>query len=1099
MNKPILKPVAQSADDPLVMISEVMKTFDGDWQGADSVTVVRSTTNANVNKRFLMDDNGEIRKEAQGAIKDAIAVVVGVPDVHAMGTLLELVASEGSCCLISGRFLGAPGRPGAASDLFRVLSSSAALSVDLPTEGWGDYKGLKTVTRSLANTAAGTWVLLDCDFVSGMPPELELTDYEAGWWPKMVEAFPALDCVGRVHVPSSTSRLVDDRGDIVYPETPSSHTWVQIVDPDALDGLRPLMLYGAARSGIAFVRRNAAGAGQLWTIFDPSTFSRERLAFEGCPVTNIEDYTIAEPDITVVDGGRFDTGLIPPLTPDDFDAIAKEHDLRFTVGVVGGVRSVRIEEESLTGDAELILRDRRDLTRAGVEGQTATVAAIHISVAGQKNPAIRAQIPYRDSTSFAATMYLGRDRMPFLNDFGTSYTYRISLDEKKNLPEGAYRAALVAALLSGDEEAAKWTAATYGAVLGYKGRSKDVVRELIVAVVAEVIKADPTCFLPDYPTKSRNKVVTEYVKDALSAVDVRLGKDDDGDGVPAPAGGNLASDYEELDAAIGRYNERMIFAEMGKKPIVIEEIDLNQGRDDTPIWEPYSRSAETVQAMLDNERAVDWQIGPSGQMEPEIVVPFRKWRYHEKRNTASGVYFKPECNFHSLPRPMQYGGMYNLWQGYCFEPAESADDTGDDLETCLYHLRAVMAGGDEEKFKYLINWLAALIQHPWMRGMVMLVFKSEPGTGKNTFSELFLRALFGWHSFEINKAEDITGRFNGMFGYCALVVGNEALWGGDKASKGAIKTLIDEMRRVEMKFMEAQMVRNYAKFIFYTNEDWFIPDDFDGRRFAVFDVSSEHKQDPVYFGKLRKALVNGRGALLRYLMDVDVDHDAVRKPPAWASEAGLNNKLKGADGFTNWLYKFARDGEVRVAEKNVPFGKYNLTLGDGTKFLDDEIDGGDAQRRDGNVICQLSVDGETAFTTDLLYQSYLTEVGTMRRQSGEPIDLRLFGKKLSGLKSNDGEKVCTGSRTRKAVFDSYAETIGSSEQIKEEQKRVRGSLTFYRLGSLDRMREAFESFTGAPVDWPDKMLSAEFGDDVKDDGHSGQAEEMWDLEREVCE
>lgn len=1061
--------------DPLESIAETMRAFKGDWKSPDAVTLVRSTRGFPVNKTFKMDDDGEITKTAQASIADATGIVVGVPDVNAFGTLLEMVGAEPSMCLISGRFAGAPGPDGPVSKKFRILSGAKADEAKAPRVGWGRIDKTPCVTRSLKNTEPSSWVLFDCDFVAGMPDGLRLLDYEGEWWSAMVEIFPGLSQVGRVHVPSSTSRLLDDRGEVVFGDTPSSHTWIQIRDASHVEDLRQLTLYAAARDGKAFLRRNKIGSGQMWTIFDPSTFSRERLVFEGAPTTEISEYGIADPEITIVDGGRFDTRAIPVLSDTDYRAISAEFGVRFENSIVGGVRAVRVGGEGLTFDLDLELRDPSYAARAGTTGATVGLSALHVSVADLPDPIINCQTPFRpDSVGYAGTVWLGHDRMPFFTDFGApSYIYRTPLEERRALPEQLYRNKLTTAIKAGDENAAKYAAATLAAVIAYKGRERAVVRASIVSVVDAAIKGNPGCFLPDYDTKTRNQIVTELMDKTLKAVASRIDRDGDNNdsfsssGVAGGTGGN-----GDVAAIVKRLNRKYVHVLIGKKPRIIIEKKVKDPDTNLDQYQPDWLESGALKEHLGHE--VEY-VNVPGQVDPEAVNPFNEWLYHSDRNTATDVVFRPEATFRDGDRPIKNGGVYNLWQGMLFSPVDPATDPELAAAVRLIedHMLTIIAGGDQKKFNWMMDWFAALVQDPACQGLCIPVWKSREGAGKNTIWDLIFAPLFGWHAFEVSRLDQITGNFNSMFGFSVAVLGNEAIWGGDKASIGAIKTLIDTKRRVELKFSEAFMSPNYCKVLLFTNEDWYAPENLDGRRFVPFDVSGDRIGDDQYFADLRGACRDGRAAFIHQLMQRDIDYKLLRTPPGWASESGLANKLAGENAYVNWLYSLCSTGRISVPERYLTLGTYNLVRlkdfkhsrtreTDLPHMFDDRLHGSLPRNRNGVVEVEFG-DNEVSAAIDVFYQSYLHFANTAKRGhrfAGETMERKDFGTAISKLKADDGRGIVVRRCNRMVRHDRFA---GNSDNLEDEL--YKSKLYVYEFAGLPRMREAFQNLSRLDIEW----------------------------------
>lgn len=97
--------------------------------------------------------------------------------------------------------------------------------------------------------------------------------------------------------------------------------------------------------------------------------------------------------------------------------------------------------------------------------------------------------------------------------------------------------------------------------------------------------------------------------------------------------------------------------------------------------------------------------------------------------------------------------VFNLFEGLALEPAKG------DCTIYLNHLRDVVCAGDERAYRYLIQWMAHLIQKPDEKPAAAIVMKSVPGTGKGTTVKPLLQML-GQYAAHINGAAHIAGRFN---------------------------------------------------------------------------------------------------------------------------------------------------------------------------------------------------------------------------------------------------------------------------------------------------------------------------------------------------
>jgi len=276
------------------------------------VTVLQLPSRAN--KLVQRSKSGALIKKAGPPIITAIATTVFVPDTSAMVSLLTEIADDPKTVIIpSGYFSGSEPidpDPLAVGAEF-CISSKARLAEHLDVDkddtdrllGWHEVRGQRHIARLKANMQPGAWMLFDRDEVKGMPERLAaLSDEE--WLSALGEMIPGLTDVERIMVPSSAGRVLVDG----EPMTASGrHYYVQIIDGNDLERFGATLLQRSFLKGYGFMRPlysdddpdKVVGCRQ-WSIFDPTTFSRERLVYEGAPTVKGKGLKLAPASIEVL-------------------------------------------------------------------------------------------------------------------------------------------------------------------------------------------------------------------------------------------------------------------------------------------------------------------------------------------------------------------------------------------------------------------------------------------------------------------------------------------------------------------------------------------------------------------------------------------------------------------------------------------------------------------------------------------------------------------------------------------------------------------------------------------------------------------------------
>jgi hypothetical protein len=144
------------------------------------------------------------------------------------------------------------------------------------------------------------------------------------------------------------------------------------------------------------------------------------------------------------------------------------------------------------------------------------------------------------------------------------------------------------------------------------------------------------------------------------------------------------------------------------------------------------------------------------------------------------------------------------------------------------------------------------------------------------------------------------------------VFADEAIWAGNREAEQVLKSLItDEKMMVEPKGVNSFLVKNHLDFIFGSNNDWAVPIQKRGRRFAAFEVDPQYGKGycseakrAAYFTALWNEMANGGLAAMHYdLLERDLrDWNPENFPVTDALRKQKRQTLRGYDkAFEGWL------------------------------------------------------------------------------------------------------------------------------------------------------------------------------------------------------
>ena len=257
-----------------------------------------------------------------------------------------------------------------------------------------------------------------------------------------------------------------------------------------------------------------------------------------------------------------------------------------------------------------------------------------------------------------------------------------------------------------------------------------------------------------------------------------------------------------------------------------------------------------------------------------VSVPVKKdhadiWLNHAERRQYTKVVFKP-----GETTPAE---IYNLWQGFAYEPKQG------DCDLYLNHVRDNICRGNEEHFKWLVNWMAYAVQHPNEQGHSAIVVFGKKGVGKNIMAESFSR-LWGAHGMTVNDQKRVTGNFNNHLRDKTVLVCDEAFFAGDPRQDRVLKSLVtSDTITIESKGIDTVTVANLLRVIILGNDRQLVRLSSDERRYFVLECGDDQRNNQEYFGALKNQLEHNGGAgysaLLFHLLNVDLTGFNVRKPP----------------------------------------------------------------------------------------------------------------------------------------------------------------------------------------------------------------------------
>lgn len=282
------------------------------------------------------------------------------------------------------------------------------------------------------------------------------------------------------------------------------------------------------------------------------------------------------------------------------------------------------------------------------------------------------------------------------------------------------------------------------------------------------------------------------------------------------------------------------------------------------------------------------------------------WMNWKGRRTYKGLVFRPGGAASKVS-----SDFYNLWQGFAVEPSDKASEKAVAAVAAWHeHARENVCQGDKSLYRWLMNYLAHMVQFPEEKPLTALVIRGGKGTGKDSFIDRVGKIL-GSHYLMTSNRRYIVGNFNGHMERLLMMVLNEAFWSGDKAAEGQLKDLVTGSTHViEHKGKEPYSVDNLTRVVVIGNEEWLVPATEDERRWAVFDVGNGRQKDRKFFHDMREGIDNHGGdkLLLHQLLQWKVDRGAVNAAPETAGLA--DQKIASLDTIGEFWHTCLHEEQI---------------------------------------------------------------------------------------------------------------------------------------------------------------------------------------------
>jgi len=363
---------------------------------------------------------------------------------------------------------------------------------------------------------------------------------------------------------------------------------------------------------------------------------------------------------------------------------------------------------------------------------------------------------------------------------------------------------------------------------------------------------------------------------------------------------------EKILASIEEINKTHCIVTIGSKSAVMREITDH----DTDSLKYDLLQINAFKDLFNNRTEI---TGYNNNGTPKFEKLGALWMTHPERRTYSeGAYFLPMSKPLKDGTYQKYKNKLNMWRGFSIKPI---DYTRESIEVINEHLLENVCDGDQEAYKYLINWMAFGVQNPEKQCGVAVVLRGLKGRGKGLIGSL-LTKIYGQYSRHLSNSKQLTGNFNAHLENVCYVFADEAIFHGDTAGNQRLKALVTEgVITIERKGFDAVQVPNRLNILMASNSDWVVPSSKDERRWFVLDLS-DSKHSPEYYAELHKATQDDKSAAqyLDFLLKRDLTKFNVRTYPE--TIGNTNQKLHSLEVIPRFLLDACERGYIAESIKD---------------------------------------------------------------------------------------------------------------------------------------------------------------------------------------
>lgn len=271
-----------------------------------------------------------------------------------------------------------------------------------------------------------------------------------------------------------------------------------------------------------------------------------------------------------------------------------------------------------------------------------------------------------------------------------------------------------------------------------------------------------------------------------------------------------------------------------------------------------------------------------------------------------------------IDEPIKLYDSFNIFTGFPIQQELERDSNNirDFTTTHMYkHMTSALCNGDKDIIKYMISWIAHIIQKPRERAGTNIVIQSQQGAGKDIFGKFIGLVIGSQYTMSFGDMQQFCQKHNSEQAGKLFIRLNEISDKGINLNNhNFLKNKTnEEYIRIEPKGLEPYNLKNYARYMLFTNNLNSIYVENDDRRYMLIQANNDNRNKYSYFAPIYKEStdLNILKSAFKYFKEYDIsDFKPMEMPITDYKKKQIKNNISSVYLYLEELLS----GEYEVGE-----------------------------------------------------------------------------------------------------------------------------------------------------------------------------------------